>query len=513
MWRMVRHTGMAIFLALGLLAGCDQSTSPAGTDETSKSQTSTDASDFTAGGAIPAGKYVGTITSANVTSTMQYRYSPITGGGMQLVPTVTPMLLPAATGDLVLDGRGHYSLTALKDAPGEPSGGAYRVDSPKLESELPSIQFFDGPLKGSKTSVMFSETGVANIHVTITTPRKDPKPGETVSFDTAINFSGQSPNADAAKRFVRAGIAPAKVAVEAEPAAPKIVPPDYHGFAGTLLVTGKTALSINLKTTAIDSSLPNVYINAHPAARERLYLLTLFRGSEVFLQVTQPDGTELGKAIRAQSFDSVVAPDLSAAISPDGKWIAYYVNYSELVKDTLAMVIYSETRVCDRDGKVIATLKGLTHPTWTPDGKLVVAGTSALPGGPYLPEAKTGLFMLDTLDAQPREIVHGLEAPSAPCVSPDGKRLAFVESKAAWICNIDGTDRKKILTLTGGGTVHSIAWSPDGKAIATCFSGPWGDPAVNIVDIEKDQSLRVFDAAGKVTVSGYKIVWLSDSSN
>ncbi len=74
--------------------------------------------------------------------------------------------------------------------------------------------------------------------------------------------------------------------------------------------------------------------------------------------------------------------------------------------------------------------------------------------------------------------------------SPDGKRLATGsddQTAKVW----DAASGKELLTLRGhAGSVYSVAWSPDGKRLAT---GSW------------DKTAKVWDAA-----SGQELLTLRD---
>jgi len=146
--------------------------------------------------------------------------------------------------------------------------------------------------------------------------------------------------------------------------------------------------------------------------------------------------------------DSTVNFD-NLTVSPDGTKIAY---------DTLG----SSSYVCSRtDGTLLASFKkaGVTdaflRPTWTPDGRLVVAGGFNNPGLYLSDDALTTMTRFD----------QGLDEPREPAVSPDGTKVAFVLKKLVFVVNIDGTG---LLQLDTDDTQddHWPAWSPDGKFIA-----------------------------------------------
>lgn len=495
-----------IFVAILVgLVGCGN---PAPTGQTSPQQnqivdaTAKTSTDQTGDGMLPAGVYVGTMTSITTTMQMQYRYSPITGGGMQAVPVITPMVIPAPIGNLVLDGRGNYSLSGIQDQADSPSGGLYNVDT-----KTRSLTFTSGPLKTYTTTLSFSSEGKPLIRVRAKIPIKNPEPGEELETEVAIDFTGSKGNLKFANTQV--DIPAPGVALDESPAPPKVAPPDWKGYTGILLLSGsKTTMRVDLEKKTIDTSLTNVFTDAFPSSRDAPMLLTLYRGNEITLQVVDSKGSELGDQIRVQRYDPLTPLDPAAAISPDGERIAFYCNYTEIVAGKFEVKIHSEVRVCDREGKTVAAHPGMAYPAWTPDGKLLVAGAMGLPGGSYLPESQTGLFIFDTIDGTARQILPGLEPPSKPDVSPDGKRIAFIESGALWVCDIDGKGRRKVLTLVNQSYLHDAAWSPDSKGLAVCYDADSIRSQVDILDLESDKLLRVFDPENRVNIVGRKVVWL-----
>jgi len=100
-------------------------------------------------------------------------------------------------------------------------------------------------------------------------------------------------------------------------------------------------------------------------------------------------------------------------------------------------------------------------PAWVP-GRLALFYTSYQPGNP-------DIFYHDLTTGQ-RRIVAGYSGlNTGAAVSPDGTKLAMILSKSGspnvWVCNIDGTNLKK---LTSTEEDSSPCWSPDGQWI--CFA-------------------------------------------
>lgn len=137
-------------------------------------------------------------------------------------------------------------------------------------------------------------------------------------------------------------------------------------------------------------------------------------------------------------------------VSPDGKHIAY---------QTLGDSSY----VCDRDdGKVTARFMqegatdGFLNPSWTPDGRLVMAGGFA----------NEGLYLTDEDLKTTTRIDPDLEQPKQPAVSPDGTKVAFVLKNLVFVIGLDGEDLTQIDPTTDSADDTFPTWSPDGKYIA-----------------------------------------------
>ncbi len=75
------------------------------------------------------------------------------------------------------------------------------------------------------------------------------------------------------------------------------------------------------------------------------------------------------------------------------------------------------------------------------------------------------LYQMPVLGGTPRKVVQDVGSPFS--LSPDGKQFVFVRGRmresALMIANVDGTEERKIATRY----VLGVAWSPDGKRIAS----------------------------------------------
>jgi Tol biopolymer transport system component len=146
-------------------------------------------------------------------------------------------------------------------------------------------------------------------------------------------------------------------------------------------------------------------------------------------------------------------------LSPDAKKVAYQTNDDN-------------TYVVDRQsGEVLARFEheGVTeqyvHPSWTPDGRIVVNGGF---GNPGLFISDAGLTKLTRFDQD-------LAQPDYARVSPDGTKVAFILQSRVWTVNIDGSGLAR-MDPQEDSEDRFPTWSPDGSQIAFYNGG-----RVNIV--------------------------------
>jgi hypothetical protein len=161
---------------------------------------------------------------------------------------------------------------------------------------------------------------------------------------------------------------------------------------------------------------------------------------------------------------------VAAAISPDGKYVAYAMD--EEGKQSLwlrQVAIASNAPIVP---PAVVQYSGLT---FSRDGNFLYycvrdQNDSAL----------SGLHQITFLGRNPRRLIAG--SLGGVTLSPDGHRLAFVRvterarETALMVANADGSNEQTLATRQRPDTFHGpLAWSPDGKVIVCSVGGTGND--------------------------------------
>jgi Tol biopolymer transport system component len=151
-------------------------------------------------------------------------------------------------------------------------------------------------------------------------------------------------------------------------------------------------------------------------------------------------------------------------LSPDGQYIAAGItSYGDYKIKNDAVVIF------DLERKIVAQFNQKYQPDWTPDGRVVMAGSllsESVDGKVYTKEA--GIFISNKDFTSVKRIDPGFDepAPANVAVSPNGEKVAFIKNTHVWVMDLDGSNARPI-TASGGDNAESFpTWSPDGKYIA-----------------------------------------------
>jgi dipeptidyl aminopeptidase/acylaminoacyl peptidase len=113
-----------------------------------------------------------------------------------------------------------------------------------------------------------------------------------------------------------------------------------------------------------------------------------------------------------------------------------------------------------------ATLPQPTSPQWSPDGKRIayVLTKADLEKSAY----DSNLWLIDADGKNDRQLTFARGADFRPRWSPDGKTIAFVSDRdgknALWLLDPNGGEARKLVEPPT--PVREVEWSPDGKSLA-----------------------------------------------
>jgi dipeptidyl aminopeptidase/acylaminoacyl peptidase len=150
---------------------------------------------------------------------------------------------------------------------------------------------------------------------------------------------------------------------------------------------------------------------------------------------------------------------------------------------------------------------------WTPDAGAVVyvrGGDFEFPERPAPnPALLSGgvdqqIWMVSTRGGEPRKLAEG----RAPAVSPAGDALAYLLKGQIWTISLQDSSAKPEQILHTRGSLSSLLWSPDGKALA--FVSDRGDHSFIGLYIPETKTLRYLDPG--TDHDGYP-AWRPDSKS
>ena len=179
--------------------------------------------------------------------------------------------------------------------------------------------------------------------------------------------------------------------------------------------------------------------------------------------------------------------------SPDGERIAFLRSDDVAANNPTR---YGDLVVIGVDGtgeKQLTKGRLVSGPAWSPDGH-AIAMSIGRPGGGVPTVADSDIYVLDPARGALRQVTHTPRLyESAPAWAPDGTRLAFARwtiqtqfdgKGAVYVINSDGSGERSVLTprhFANG--PYSLAWSPDGRALALETSSKIGCVSISTLDV------------------------------
>jgi serine/threonine protein kinase len=173
---------------------------------------------------------------------------------------------------------------------------------------------------------------------------------------------------------------------------------------------------------------------------------------------TQPSAELTQKRLTFNSSENIIG---TAAISPDGKYLAY----SDPAGIHVKLLSTGEERLIPRPAQFPASFVWQVS-SWFPDGTQLLA--NALEAG-----GRQGMWTVSLMGQAPRELREGALAYVGG-VSPDGMHIAFIPSLASttpreiWVMDRQANNPHKVLALPENEYFGRLEarWSPDGKRLA-----------------------------------------------
>ena len=207
---------------------------------------------------------------------------------------------------------------------------------------------------------------------------------------------------------------------------------------------------------AWDSVIIAGLINRHKkAAIGTVAVVVALAGLAGFLlrRPTKPSAELTQKRL---TFNSGGDPVLSAAISPDGKYLAY----SDAAAIHVKLLLTGEERLIPRPAGVPAGAFWVVA-SWFPDSTQLLADAS---------DGHRSMWTVSVLGQSPRELREGALGIE---VSPDGTHIAFTPAMVSdvgfrelWVMGSQGDNPQKVLAVGENDWLEEVHWSPDGQRLA-----------------------------------------------
>ncbi len=191
--------------------------------------------------------------------------------------------------------------------------------------------------------------------------------------------------------------------------------------------------------------------------------------------------------------------DVGGILSPDGKHLVYYSRHREV---SLVQIDTGEVRSFPNTASLV--VRG-----WLPDGDhLFVTKLS-----------QSGTWKMSTLDGslQPFQ-----DETMDPVASPNGQQVAFLGAwNEIWTVNVNGQNRRRILSVNFPSVLSRLGWSPTGKRLL-CLKDSHSESDVSkFPDNRHDTEIDTCDLGGHctkvlsdprlyLTINYTSLVWLPD---
>jgi serine/threonine protein kinase/tricorn protease-like protein len=299
------------------------------------------------------------------------------------------------------------------------------------------------------------------------------------------------------------------------------VPPDFRSLGAFSTISAQNSLETERERAAHTSHVPaarSTLASGQPAARikpnERIkqwVVLALVAGFAagitglvyMYLHQRAKRPTASAQPVKITRL-TTTGKSLGAAISPDGKIVAYIVN--EAGQRSLWVRQVASSRNLQIVEPAAVDYFGCTI---SPDGNYIYYITAQ----PNIP--LRDLYQVSVLGGAPKKIMSDVDTPVT--FSPDGKQLAFVRGepvKGEWhliVANSDGTGEKRLHERKSPQFYEFPAWSPDGKSIAVSVGDTSTGKEMTVIEVSAEDGTEKPITSEKWLGVG-QIIWQADGS-
>ena len=236
--------------------------------------------------------------------------------------------------------------------------------------------------------------------------------------------------------------------------------------------------------------------------------VVLIAGAAIGLKLWYGPSAESRKSeptMRQITSNTLEASPVAAAISPDGKYVAYVDLLGTHLRDIDTGATHS---IVPHDTLDVLGLG------WFPDGNRLRL-TAQTPGGKGF-----ATWVVPILGGAPRKL---RDDAGGAQVSPDGSQILFhnllvdpygSSLKGIWVMGPNGENARQLLPDTDGvNDIQYVAWSPNGKKVLLLRGNrldPVAKPTLAIYDLATSQPIALFSIPKLLPIDGGSCLWLPD---